>query len=466
MKKKIYIIMTLAILVISGCEKSDFLNIKPEDLTLTENAFTSPEDIERYLISAYDVVRNGAYLGGNMWTVAEVWSTNCNTNRTGFGWSQIINNNTNIFNTEGRSLWNEAYRSIDRANYANRKMEDFPDIDPAMKTRIAAESYFINAVGHFELVRFFALPYDETKAGNNTQPGLPIRTLGTGTIGEAFEVMPRSTVEETYNHIIAYLEQAATSLPESNNGFATSWASKAYLAKVYFQQNNFNNAFEYANEIIESNVFSLDDNLTDRFDPALPSNEVIFELISTAAGDNSGASLEGAFRQDGTQNPSVFPSDNLVNIASAEPEDKRWQTWFNTRLPDPEASVEKTYAAKYDYDYLNVPMAYLAEIYLIRAECGAEGATGGSLSQALADVNKVIERAFGNSSHNLTSTNNLIENIRKQRRIEMCFEGNQMHELKRTKAQNINGLPWNDPYLIFEIPDIELNGNPNMVKNH
>jgi hypothetical protein len=465
MKRTIYIII-LILVTVAGCEKSDFLNIKPENLTLTEDAFQTPDDVWAYLNSSYDVMRNGSYWGGNMFSISEIWSKNCGTTKTGFGWSQIINNSTNIFNTEGRSLWQETYRSIDRANYANKIARDFEGMSDEDKTQIMAQSYFINAVGHFELVRFFALPYDNNNAGNNSQPGLPIRTEGTGTIPEAFDVVPRATVEQTYSHIINYLETAAGVLPEFNNGYATSWACKAFLAKVYFQMNDIDNAFLYADEVIESGMFSLDSSLTARFDPNEPSQEVIFEMISTASGDNSAATLTGDYRQDGTQNPSVFPSDELSTLASSNVDDKRWQTWFNERPPDPSSSSLFTYCAKYDYDYCNVPLAYLAEIYLIRAECGALGAAGGSNQQALNDVNKVIERAFGNNSQNLTTTSNLVEEIRKQRRLETCFEGSRMHELKRIKAQSINGLPWNDKNLIFEIPDIELNGNPDMIKNH
>ncbi|MEA3477257.1 MAG: RagB/SusD family nutrient uptake outer membrane protein, partial [Bacteroidota bacterium] len=359
MKRSIYIII-LTLVTLAGCDKSDFLNIKPENLTLTEEAFNTPEDIWAYLNSSYDVMRNGAYWGGNMWSISEIWTKNCATTKTGFGWSQIINNSTNIFNTEGRSLWVESYRSIDRANYANRIAQEFEGMSDNDKTQIMANSYFINAVGHFELVRFFGLPYDENKAGNNNQPGIPIRTLGTGTIPEAFDVVPRASVEQTYSHVIAYLEQAAALLPEFNNGFATSWACKAFLAKVYFQQNNYDKAFEYANEIIESGFFALDTSLTARYNTNEPSQEVIFEMISTAAGDNSAGTLTGDYRQDGVQNPSVVPSDDLKNQASAEPEDGRWLTWYNTRPPDPTSSSMVTYCAKYDYDYCNVPLAYLA----------------------------------------------------------------------------------------------------------
>jgi len=465
MKRSIYIII-LVLVTVAGCKKSDFLNIKPENLTLTEEAFETPEDVWAYLNSSYDVMRNGSYWGGNKWSISEIWSNNCGTTKTGFGWSQIINNSTNIFNTEGRSLWVEAYRSIDRANYANRIAYELDFMKDEDRTQIKAQAYFINAVGHFELVRFFGLPYDENKAGNNNQPGVPIRTQGTGTIPEAFDVVPRATVEQSYAHIISYLEQAAAILPEYNNGYATSWACKAFLAKAYFQQNNYDMAFQYANEIIESGVFALDSSLTARFNPDETSQEVIFEMISTAAGDNSAGTLTGDYRQDGTQNPSVFPSQDLTNQASASEDDRRWMTWYNTRPPDPASSSLVTYSAKWDYDYCNVPLAFLGEIYLIRSECGAQGAAGGSMQQALSDVNRIIERAFGNTSQNLTSTNNLLVEIRKQRRLELCFEGNRMHELKRVKAPDINGLAWDDKFLIFEIPDVELNGNPDMIKNH
>ncbi len=463
MKTYKYLLLFLILTVMISCEKSDFLNIKPENLTLTEDAIKTKDDVQKYLISAYDVVRNGSYFGGNMWAISEIWSANCQTNRTGFGWSQILNNNTNIFNTEGRSLWTEAYRSVDRANYANRRLDDFPDMDLPTKQRIHGEALFIRAMGHFELVRFFALPYDETKAGHNDQPGLPIRTLGTATNVEAFEKVPRATVEETYRDIISWFVEASLILPEENNGFATSWACKAYLAKVYFEMNNYDSAFYYANEVIESQKFTLDDDLTARFDPNKVSNEVIFEMISTASGDNSASSLTGAFRQNGTQQPSVYPGNQLITIASEYPDDKRFTTFFIKRDDLPGSP---TFTTKYDYDYANVPVLSLAEIILIRAECGAEGAGGGSVTQAINDVNMIIERAFGNNSQNVTSGDGLVDAIRRQRRIELAFEGNVMHDLMRMRATNINGLSWNNKMLIFEIPDNEINGNPGIQKNH
>ena len=76
MKRSIYIII-LVLVTVAGCKKSEFLNIKPENLTLTEEAFETPEDVWAYLNSSYDVMRNGAYWGGNKWSISEIWSNNC-----------------------------------------------------------------------------------------------------------------------------------------------------------------------------------------------------------------------------------------------------------------------------------------------------------------------------------------------------------------------------------------------------
>jgi hypothetical protein len=65
-------------------------------------------------------------------------------------------------------------------------------------------------------------------------------------------------------------------------------------------------------------------------------------------------------------------------------------------------NITSTGAAGSNFNYADIdfPIFRLAEAYLIYAEAKLRA---GSASEALSSINKVVERAYGNASHNYTS---------------------------------------------------------------
>jgi len=268
-----------------------------------------------------------------------------------------------------------------------------------------------------------------------------------------------------YDSVIAELNIAIDLLPEENGAYANVWAAKAYLAKVYFQMNDFDNAYALANDIIENGGFSLNSNVQDRF--ATPNSmEAIFELQSTSAGNNSAGALVGNYRQDAAGNPGFHPSADLVNQALGDDNDTRGQLFYNTRPISSSGGLERTYCAKYDYDYMNVPVCHLSEIILIRAESAIDKSSS-NLPQAISDLQMIRDRAYGEGNRVVPGNSNA-EELRNmcqfERRLEMAMEGIRMHDLKRTKS-DVRGLSYNSNKLVWQIPDIESAGNPDIVKN-
>ena len=51
-----------------------------------------------------------------------------------------------------------------------------------------------------------------------------------------------------------------------------------------------------------------------------------------------------------------------------------------------------------------------------------------------------------------------------ERRLELALEGSRLHDLKRTKS-DVRGLPYNSNKLVWQIPDVEQAGNPDIVMN-
>ena len=460
--KKLVILSTVLFLL-AGCEK--FLTIEPTNELLTEEAIETAEDIQKTLVSAYDVMRNGNYLGGGMWTMGDLVSDNADKDFSDFGWDQIAQRSMNLFNIQGRDFWRNAYFSVERVNYVMYLLDHsgVQDLVDTEKERIEGECRFIRAVAHFELVRFFALPFEAGSA--NDQPGIPIRLKPVVDIAAATEIVPRASVQTVYDSVIAELELAADLLPSENGTYANSWAAKAYLAKVHFQMNDFETAYAYADEIIENGPFSLNDNVMDRF--ATPnSGEAIFELQSTSAGNNSAGSLVGNYRQNGAGNPGFHPSANLVNQALSDENDTRGLLFYNTRFISGSDGLERTYCAKYDYDYMNVPLSPLSEMILIRAESAIDKASP-NLPLAISDLQWIRDRAYGDGNKSVPS-NSSAEEVRNmcqfERRLELALEGSRVHDLKRTKS-DVRGLPYNSNRLVWQIPDVEQAGNPDIVMN-
>ena len=61
-----------------------------------------------------------------------------------------------------------------------------------------------------------------------------------------------------------------------------------------------------------------------------------------------------------------------------------------------------------------------------------------------------------------------LTSIRQQRNIELGFEGDRFHEVKRQQGTFISELgifKWDDPKLVYPIPQQEMDQNENMIQN-
>lgn len=124
---------------------------------------------------------------------------------------------------------------------------------------------------------------------------------------------------------------------------------------------------------------------------------------------------------------------------------------------------------KYNADRFEIPVLYLTDMKLIRAESAAE--TGQNLSIGAQDINDILNRAYaGTKSIPLNSSASLIKtNARFERSIEFAAEGNRIAEIKRigAKGENIDkrGAPWNCPGLVLQFPQGEMASNTAFQRN-
>jgi hypothetical protein len=308
-------------------------------------------------------------------------------------------------------------------------------------------------MSHFELVRLFAQPWGYS--ADNSHPGIALRTVSSA------QPLGRATVKEVYDQVIADLKSADTLLPADPAAgkfyTATKWAAKAYLAKVYFQMNDFANAYKYADEVIKSGKFQLDATYDKRFSQGL-SKEGILIIRDQTTSYAPGGDLRGNYRSD-KNIPTLNFTDLFFNAATSKPSDTR-KIWYSKTLQD-----GYNVLTKYNLDYFDLPVVHLTEIKLIRAEAGAEIATSnaGALATAITDINEILTRAYGGVSQNLPAAANaatVINTVRTERESELIGEGNRTQEIKRIGARtgvsvDRRGSPWTCNGFILQFPKSE-----------
>ena len=118
----------------------------------------------------------------------------------------------------------------------------------------------------------------------------------------------------------------------------------------------------------------------------------------------------------------------------------------------------------------------LAEIYLNHAEAILRGG-GGDLNLATANINELIERGYGNSDHNITSSELTLDFILNERSRELYWEGQRRTDLVRYGYFTTGNYLWpfksNQPEgtstdafrNVFPIPSSSISANPNLNQN-
>lgn len=454
MKKIIHIILLgFVVLNTSSCKK--FLERQPEGSMTDEQAFKSADDLQALINGSLSDYLNKVYNGKMQWIEDLLGDQAIGTLYTGDD-GEIYKRKTSIFGDYKNGMYTDMYRP---AFVANKVLANLAVAGTA-KDNVEGQAYYLRAMTHFDAVRLWAQPWGYT--ADNSHPGIVLRLKADGAAGK------RSTVKEVYESIITDLKKAETLLGDAVVvGFPSKWAAKAFLAKVYFQQNDFPNAFAYADQVIKSNKFQLDASYANRFSIGL-SKEIIFGFKFIDGSIYPGGELRNRYRTDVTFSPQgQFNITDAFYAAATTTGDVRGTAWYSNSLR-PGYNV----LTKYNKNNFDVVMIGLTEIKLIRAEAGAE--TGGAnLAGAITDINDILTRAYGGTSKNLpvnAAAATVISTSRRERELELVGEGSRVQEIKRIGARtglNVDrrGAQWNCPGLILQFPISEQAANTSFVMN-
>jgi hypothetical protein len=471
-KNKIILLFGIIALIIASCKK--YLSVDPPYAQDAENYFQTPDDFDRALTGAYDMLQ-GSFM--SLW-IGEIASDNSiaggESVNDSQGLHQIDNMTHGGVNNELRNIMRWNYTGITRVNYI---MENKDNIDFPEKQHVLAEARFLRAYYYFELVKFFG-----------DVPLIIDKRLG---IEEA-QQLPRAPKAEVYAQIEEDLTFAIGILSPvaAQKGRATKGAAQALLGKAYLYQNKFSEAATILDEVRNSGLYSLIPNYGDLFSVSNEDNsETVFDIQYTGLeGGGYGCliCLEGnaapGFQGIRQYNGPVYGDGNSYNLPTQElynafsPIDpRRGHTIldieaFIAAQPDPAAITYAIgagghtgyYNNKYikrqgeiglpDND-LTSPVNYrvirYADVLLMAAEAHFQLGNNQTAQQL---VNQVRVRA-GVPGIPVQSLND----IYKERRFELSGEGHRFFDLVRTgqAAQFITGfVP--GKHELFPIPQVEI----------
>lgn len=238
----------------------------------------------------------------------------------------IYDYSRNINSSVTEYTWELGYRTIGNCNKVIEMGAELGSNITDEEKVIVGENYYLRALSYFLLVNEFAQPYSNNPTQN---PGLPLKLTSNP------DDLPksRSTVAEVYDQVVKDLQDAITymTLPAGmspkNSCYATKEAAQALLARVYLYMENWDGAWNMANEVINSGRFELlkgdDYKIYSQFTPE-DNSETIFAVRRTKLKDDGGYGRMGGLyiQVDNSGWEEVYASAPYLNLLELYLDDK------------------------------------------------------------------------------------------------------------------------------------------------
>lgn len=435
------------VFLFAGC---DFLQVEPKQSVSSDQALNTEQNVLAALNGAYNDLSDDDLYGGQYMMSPDLLADNGDIQWVGTfaGPAEIIRKNIQTNNGFIETQWTEAYEAINDANNVLSALDQIEDSQG--RDRVEGEARFIRAALYFELVRLFGQPWN---AGDPTSnPGVPLILEPTRDI-TAEDNVTRNSVQAVYDQVLTDLTMARDLLPESNGVFADTYAASAFLSRVYLMQGNHAGAAEAANRVIESEEFQLAPTFGEAFNNVEDIPEYIFAIqVSSQDGVNDLNTFYAA-ENDGGRGDINIQQQHLNRYAAS---DARGEFFYT----DPGTGDTRTQKWQDDEaDGANIPIIRLAEMYLTRAEANLRASTSVGPNTPTEDVNVIRDRAGLDPVSNVT-----VDDVLQQRRLELAFEGNLLHDLKRTE-RSVGSFSFGAEELVYPIPQRECDANPEITQN-
>lgn len=505
----IYLLLLLSTI---GCE--GFLEEKPKDIISPENFFASEADARQAVTGLYSILKNNSIYGQvGLDHFYDNGADIIEPNRAADILEPIGNYSINealadvsIQKMSVADTWKDLYRIVLNANIIIDKVAGNAAIPDAVETDIISETIFLRSLAYWHITNLWgdapyyteALSIEEIKKIGRMDQDLIISGI-LEDLQFAQDNMPRRD-----------------EIPEANRGRASKWTAAIVMAKIYMQQQNWQQGLDKCLEIINESSHQLMPTYDDVFDPRQEYNDEIIWSLDFAK-DIVGQFEVGVpqLPGNGYWRPSMFnprlrdePANSSQRAALVEVLAANGAAFNGTGLQ----VAAKDFAEKFPQNdlrralnitdtYQGFPLVFpymgkfmnldqessprfnhddnrmvfrLADVYLMAAEC--ENELNGP-ANAYQYINKVRERAYENQADwelSGLSQQQFREAMYDERKWELAGEVNRRYDLIRwgillEVVQNLeyrfwkpneNIRPW---HVLLPIPLQELQTNPNLL---
>lgn len=510
--KNIYKFLAVTVIGIGmvSCSEEAILNLSPINNISVNDAFSTPSLIESSINGMYNAAAIGEYNGsgrGYVWGAAYIQQNDCRgedvVNEATF-YALTYQSNYDATTANNVYYWVDGYRLISRANLVIDGVTTALEkgiISQDVANDYIGQAKFFRAITHFELLNFFARPYNFT--ADASHPGIPYREIGVDTQDEidAELLKGRNTVAEVYQKVLADLDSAESLISNTTLTKASKNAAIAFKTRVYLHMRNWNKVIEEGNKL--NGEYALTPEPSGVFDSNASNSESIFSILHSAS-NNPGVNAALASQYNNRKLVCISPI--IWRNPSWLVDDKRRE---ESKDGDIQTGMVYEFAGrKYTNKYRDItnytdyaPIIRYAEVILNMAEAHARKASP-DLGESLSLLNQVRNRALANpdtqayTASSFTTPATMVGAILVERRIEFLMEGRRwsdIHRLQNDDLQPMDGIPakvangspaaaaytlgtpYDGPYgeqaipgsdsrFLWPLPQMELDANPTLAK--
>ncbi|AFK03779.1 RagB/SusD domain-containing protein [Emticicia oligotrophica DSM 17448] len=484
MKGKYSLKIAVLSLVLTFASCTDLLDVQPRASIDSVTALTTEDAINAAVNGIYDRLQSTNLYGRDLVAIPEALADNGRaTNKSGRLNAEYQNQvNAHFIH------WQTSYFAINQANLVLDALPKVEKMTQANKDFVEAQALFIRGLLYFELMRAYAYePSVELK--EVSKGGVPL--LKSGVVDATqIKLEGRASINDVYESIYADLNNSIAKFTSANKAasaaFANKTAAQAMLSRVALYRGDYANAAKYATDALAAGSvgrFQARDNYVSAWRSA-NHPESIFE-IQYQTNENIGVntSLQTTYTTliaSGNRTTTggfgdLVPTKALLDAYESE-RDSTGKVIVDVRRSMYElgtagrgtAEIEctKFLGRSGQVNLDNIPVIRVSEMYLNRAEALART---GNVTGALADLNVIRTRAGLPAAKDLAGAA-LINEILKQRRLELAFEGHRFFDLKRlgldiSKAAPVQSIGFTDFRMLAPLPVREIQANPNLKQN-
>ena len=490
---KLKYIILFSFLSLFSCD--DFLDKSPLDKVTEESFYETDGDFIRATNAIYS-------------TLQEYWRFTLDGYVTPNGYCNSSWRDADIDAYSGviSSVWNNNYNTIAYANIVLEEIEG-KDITDDIKERCIGEAAFLRAFAYFELAMYFG--------------DVPLITELQKSVSEYH--VEKSTQAEILAQVLSDLNTAEQNLPSVTTyrgtddlGRVALETAKMLKVRYYMWQHDYENAANKAYEIIEANNYQLLDDYHEQFWLGGDNtNESIFE-VQYQAGIGEGSAFNNYMAPAGSGytwrggygplevsaslvnefeiNDNIVPDPESTDPYQTYDARLRWTALYQGTPYSPEMfegiEYQGAWAQNTSYSTVkyilgkngteindspkNMILMRYADLLLMYAEALNEIGAGDQYAAAKY-VNMVRQRATVNLPpiSDSISQDEMRDAIKHERRTELGMEGVYYFDLLRwgdylsAMDEEYPGKGWASAskFLLWPIPQDELDKNPNLTQN-